>query len=46
VDVKKLVSSRGGEVTLVVKGTIGVAPHAYAMQADVTTFVRDVVQGR
>ena len=42
--VTKLEATRGGEVALVLEGTLGAAPHAYAIKADVTTFVRDVVR--
>jgi len=39
----KLDRARGGEAHFVVDGVIGVAPHAYRVHADVTTFVRDLV---
>jgi hypothetical protein len=42
--VTKLEAKRGGEVALVLEGTLGAAPHAYAIKAQVTTFVRDVVR--
>ncbi len=44
VKVTKLDATRGGEVSLVLDGTIGAAPHAYAIHAEATTFVRDVVR--
>ncbi len=41
--VAKLDKTRAGEVQLVVEGTVGTAGRAYAVRAEITTFVRDVV---
>ena len=35
---------RGGEVTVVLDGTIGASPHGYRVHEEVTTFVRDLVK--
>src|SRR5439155_8682467 len=43
VDVTKIDRKRAGEVKLAIDGTVGVAPHAYKVHADVSTFVRDIV---
>ena len=42
VAVTKLERARGGEVKLAIDGVIGVAPHAYKIQIEASTFVRDV----
>lgn len=42
--VTRLERARGGDVELVLEGTLGTAPRAYAIKAEVTTFVRDVVR--
>jgi hypothetical protein len=42
--VTKLDATRGGEVVMVLEGKIGTAPRVYAIKAEVTTFVRDVVR--
>ncbi|MEO6418100.1 MAG: hypothetical protein ABIP39_01740 [Polyangiaceae bacterium] len=44
--VTKLDRVRGGEVQIVVKGTMGTAPHAYRVEATITTFVRDLAKHR
>lgn len=44
VKIGKLENTRGGAVELVLEGTIGVAPHAYAIRAEVATFARDLVR--
>jgi len=41
--VVQLEKRRGGAAHFVVEGTIGTAPRAYAVQVEVTTFVRDTV---
>jgi hypothetical protein len=43
VHVTQLERRRGGAVHFVVEGTIGTAPRSYAVNVDVTTFVRDTV---
>jgi hypothetical protein len=37
--------TRGGEVHFLLDGDLGVPPQAYTVHADITTFVRDVVDG-
>jgi len=43
VTVPALARKRGGEVRVAIDGEIGVPPHAYAVHAAITTFVRDIV---
>jgi hypothetical protein len=40
----KIDHARGGEVTMVLDGTIGSSPHGYRIHEEVTTFVRDIVK--
>jgi hypothetical protein len=44
VSVAKLEPKRGGEMTVTLEGTLGAAPRAYKIKAEITTFVRDVVR--
>jgi hypothetical protein len=37
---------RGGEMRIVIEGTAGSAPHAFTVHAEVSTFVRDLVNFR
>lgn len=42
--VPQLTATRGGEVRVIVEGTAGVAPNVYEVNAEIATFVRDVLQ--
>jgi hypothetical protein len=44
VKLAKLEAKRGGEVSLVLEGTLGATPRAFQVKAAITTFVRDVVK--
>jgi hypothetical protein len=43
VEIVKLERKRGGEIQVKIEGIAGVPPRAYDVRAEVTTFVRDVV---
>jgi hypothetical protein len=42
--VTKLEPKRGGEMNVTLEGTVGAAPRAYRIKAEIATFVRDVVK--